>query len=503
MKEKGNPIILIICDGLGHRRSLEYNAVASARTPNLTYFWKKYPAALLAASGEAVGLPEGQMGTSEANHLIIGSGRIIYQNLIKINQAVKDKTMAQNKAIQEAFNHVKKYQSVLHIKGVASPGGVHGHIDHIKFFLETAKKENIKNVMLHLFTDGRDTPPKSALNYIGDLEKFAKRIGIGKIASVGGRYWGMDRDNNLDRIEKHFQVIVKKSGPKFKSAGEIVKEAYKNGVVDEFIEPALVEIGKGEYGCIQSNDAVIFTNFRADRARELTKRFVEEKIENLNYVAMAKYDDDLDIRVAFPPEEIKNTLSEVLSANDKRQLRVTETEKFTHLTFFFNAQRYAPDKGEDRIMIPSEKVRSHDEKPEMKAFEIAQRVKESLSLKKYDFIAVNLVNCDMVAHTGNFKATIRAVHAVDKALRQIVEAGRKNNAEIIITADHGNAEQTFDKKVNQPMTAHTLNPVPFILISKRYEKINRNRGLLSDIAPTILKMFDLPIPKEITGRSFI
>lgn len=498
------PIILIICDGLGYRREEEHNAIAQAKMPNFIKFWENYPHALLAASGESIGLPEGQMGTSEANHLVIGSGRIIYQNLVKLNNAVKSGEMAKNQAIQDAFNHVKKYNSVLHFKGLASSGGVHSHIDHFKFLIKEAKSAGVKNIFLHLFTDGRDTPPKSALKYIKDLEDYLKEIGLGKIASIGGRYWGMDRDNNMDRIEKYFQAIVLKNAPVFKSAQEVINHSYEKGITDEFIEPALIEIGEGELGCIQSNDAVIFINFRSDRAKQIAKRFVEQKIENLNYTAMTKYDDDLDVRVAFPPEEIKNTLSEVLSANNFKQLRVTETDKFSHLTFYFNAQKYAPDRGEERIMIETNKdVKTHDEKPEMKAREIALKVAEALALKKYDFIAINLVNCDIVGHTGNFEAIVAAVKAVDNALAVITKAAEKFGADVIITADHGNAEQTFDKASNQPMTSHTLNPVPFILLSKKYKKLIRDEGFLSDIAPTILKMFDLKIPSEMTGSPLI
>lgn len=498
------PIILVICDGLGYRRDTEYNAIAQAEMPNFIKFWEKYPHAILAASGEAIGLPEGQMGTSEANHLVIGSGRIIYQNLVKLNRAIKNGEMVKNKAIQEAFDHVKKYNSVLHIKGLLSPGGVHSHIEHIKYLVRQAKESGVKNIFLHLFTDGRDVAPKSALEYIQNLENYLNEIGAGKIASIGGRYWGMDRDNNADRIEKHFEALVFKKAPIFKSAKEAIEYSYQKGITDEFIEPALIEIGEGEAGCIQSNDAVIFANFRSDRAKQIARRFVKEKIKNLNYVAMTKYDDDLEVRVAFPPEEIKNTLSEVLSANNLSQSRVTETDKFSHLTFYFNAQKYAPDKGEDRFMIETNKdVKTHDEKPEMKAMEIASKIKEILALKKYDFIAVNLVNCDIVGHTGNFEAIVSAVKAVDNALGIIAHAAEKFGADIIITADHGNAEQTFDKTTNQPMTSHTLNPVPFILISKKYKFILRETGFLSDIAPTILKMFSLKIPKEMTGQPLI
>jgi 2,3-bisphosphoglycerate-independent phosphoglycerate mutase len=495
-----NKVLLIICDGLGYSDKKEHNAVATANTPNLDKHWQEYPHALLAASGEAIGLPEGQMGTSEANHLVMGSGRIVYQNLVKINRAFKTGEISSNPAIFEAFEHVKKYNSVLHIKGIVSPGGVHGHTDHIKGLVTAAKETGVKNVLLHLFTDGRDTAPKSALEYVADIEKFLADEGLGKIASLGGRYFGMDRDNNQDRIEKHFKVMTSKEGPKFGSAAAAIEDAYAKGLTDEFIEPALLEIGPGEYGCIQTNDAVIFANFRSDRAKQIANEFKKSAIANLDYVAMTQYDDELDVRVAFPPEEMKNTLSEVIAQNNLKQLKVTETEKFTHLTFFFNAQKYEAEKGEDRILIESNKdVATHDLSPEMKVFEITAELEKALGENKYDFIATNLVNCDMVAHSGNFDAIVKGVEAVDQALGRIIEAAQKAGYIAIITADHGNAEETFDPIGGQAVTSHTLNPVPFILISDTYKELKKSEGLLSDVAPTILKIMDLPIPTEMTG----
>lgn len=501
---KKNKVVLIICDGLGINDNKENNAVAVANTPNLDYYSKNVPFAKLLASGEAVGLPEGQQGTSEANHLVIGSGRIIYQNLVKINKAVKNGDFISNPAIAEAFDHVKKYDSVLHIKGLISDGGVHCHIDHLKSLLKSAKASGIKNVYLHLYTDGRDTPPKSALSYIEDIENFMKSENIGHIATIGGRYWGMDRDNNKDRVEKHFIVMTRAEGPKFKSAKEAIEFNYAKNITDEFIEPAYIETESGELGCIQSNDAVIFANFRSDRAKQITKRFLEEKIDNMKFVAMTQYDDDLDVRVAFPPETINNTLSEVIANNNLKQLKVTETEKFTHLTFFFNAQRYEEEKNEKRILIPSNSdIATHDVKPEMKIKEITEEINKAIISNEYDFIATNLTNCDMVGHTGNFDAIVKAVEYVDDALGKIVEVAKENNYIVIITADHGNAEQTFDSVTNQKLTSHTLNPVPFYLISDEFKKLDRDEGDLSDIAPTILKILNLEIPSEMTGKPLV
>jgi len=391
-------VILAICDGMGYREEEKNNAMAKANTPNLDSFYKNYPFAVVGASGEDIGLPDGQMGTSEANHLVIGAGRIIFQNLVKINKAIKDGKIKENDALNEAFEHVNEHDSILHIKGIISDGGVHGHIEHIKAVIKSAKEKGVKDIMLHLFTDGRDVPPKSAEKYIKDIEDFLKNENIGSIASIGGRYWGMDRDKNDDRTARHYEIIVKKEGLSFKSAFEAIKHAYKNNITDEFIEPAKIEQKNGELGCVSPNDAVIFTNFRSDRAKQLAYKFRDSGIENLKYVTMTKYDDDLDVRVAFEPEDIKNTLSEIIAQNGLKQLKVTETEKFTHLTFFFNAQRYKEEDGEDRILIDSNKdVKTHDQKPEMKAKEIVEKIKEAMESDKYDFIATNLVNCDMVS----------------------------------------------------------------------------------------------------------
>ncbi len=496
--------ILIVCDGMGYREAKEHNAIAVAATPNLDSYFANYPFALLDASGEAIGLPEGQMGTSEANHLVMGAGRIIYQNLVKINRAVNDNKLIETEAILEAMEHVKIHDSILHIKGIVSDGGVHGHIDHLKALVLTAKNHGLSKVHLHLFTDGRDTPPKSALSYINDLEIYLASIGLGKIVSIGGRYWGMDRDNNNERVEKHFVAMTRGEAPKFKSASAVVEHGYDMGITDEFIEPALIETKDGEVELIGANDAVIFANFRSDRAKQIAKRFSEEKIENLKYVGMTSYADDLDIRVAFDKEVITNTLSEVIAQNNLKQLKVTETEKFTHLTFFFNAQKYEAETGEERILIASNKdVATHDEKPEMQAAKITNAVVTAIKNDKHDFIAVNLTNCDMVGHSGNFSAIIAAVEAVDRALGEIVLVAKEAGYAVILTADHGNAEETFDYSNNQILTSHTLNPVPFILISSRFSRISHNQGNLSDVAPTILKILDLPIPEEMTGRSFV
>lgn len=496
-------VVLLICDGLGFREEREHNAVAQAHTPHFDRYWQTYPHALLKASGEHIGLPDAQMGTSESNHLVIGSGRIIYQNLVKINAAVRNGELSGLPAIAGAFEHVKRHGSTLHIKGIASPGGVHGHVDHIKALVQAAKEQGISEVLLHLFTDGRDTPPQSAKEYIDDLQRFLAATGVGRIASVGGRYWGMDRDTNHDRVEKHFQAIALGNAPLFTDVMEAIDHAYQQKITDEFIEPAVIAPA-GATHRIKENDAVIFSNFRSDRAKQLARRFIDTDIPNLYYAGFTQYADEFSFPVAFGPESITNTLSEVVSKGGLRQLRVTETEKFAHLTFFFNAQRYEADPGEERIMFESNKdVATHDQKPEMKVAEIADAICDAIAAGNHDLICSNLVNCDMVGHSGNFPAIIAAVEAVDAALGKIVSMAAQHATDVIITADHGNAEETFDTIVNQPLTSHTLNDVPFILISSSVSSLKRSDGNLADIAPTILQLLDLPQPPEMTGRSLV
>ena len=493
--------ILIICDGMGYRKEEKYNAIKSANTPNLDFLYNNYPNILLKASGEDIGLPAGQMGTSEANHLVVGSGRIIYQNLLKINNSIKENSLKDNEVLIDSIKHVKENDSVFHIMGLLGPGGVHSHSDHIKAFIKIAYDNQIKNISLHLITDGRDTFPKSAIEYIGDIEEYIKQFkncNI-KISSVSGRYFAMDRDNNLDRTQKYFDAIT--NGKDYiESAKSSIEKSYENNLNDEFIEPILIKDGFK----ILENDSVVFANFRSDRAKQITRMFYDAKINNLNFITMTNYFDDNDnsikIKAIFDKEVIENTLSEVISRNNLKQLKVTETEKFVHLTFFFNAQKYEKEVGEDRIMIDSNKdIKTHDEKPEMKASEIATEVAKAIKEEKYSFIACNLVNCDMVGHTGNWDAILKGVEAVDSAIGEIIKTAKDYDTDVIITADHGNAEETFDDKANQPVTSHTLNPVPFILISKDIKSLTKSEGYLNDIAPTILKILNLEIPSEMTG----
>jgi 2,3-bisphosphoglycerate-independent phosphoglycerate mutase len=497
-------LVLVILDGWGLRDSDVGNAIRQARTPNFERFWHTYPHAVLKASGEAIGLPKGQMGTSEVNHMTIGAGRVMFQDLLRINKSIEDKSFFRNKAMMAAFEHVKKHNSTLHIKGLISPGGVHSHQEHVYALLKAAKVLGIKKIYIHVFTDGRDTLPKSGIRYVQELQDFIDQLGVGKIASVSGRYYAMDRDHNWARTDKTFEVLVKRKGKKFKSARELIEASYKKGVTDEFIEPALVEVGPGEEGAISSNDAVVFVNFRTDRPRQLIERFLEKSPKNLEYVTMTQYNPDYEVRVAFPPLEIKNSLGEIISQAGLRQLRITETEKFAHLTFFLNCKREEAFEGEDRMMLDSySDIKTHDEKPKMRTPDITREVIQAIKGATHQVIFTNLCNCDMVGHTGDLKAAIIGVETVDKAIGVIVEAGQKHGFEMIVTADHGNAEEMVDEKSGEIITAHTTNPVPFILVSQKYGQLNRHQASLQDIAPTILKILDLKKPKEMTGKSLV
>lgn len=510
--KKAGKVLLIIMDGWGLAPAYEGNAIELAKTP----FWQKLwvtskTKTAVAASGEAVGLPEGQMGTSEVNHLTIGAGRILFQDLVKINKSIANETFFNNPAFIQAFEHVKKYGSTLHVQGLISPGGVHSHEDHIFSLLKAAKLYGIKNIFVHVFTDGRDVLPKSALQYVTDLQDYMKEIGVGQIASISGRYYAMDRDHNWDRTDKTFEVLEgKKDGHRvFKTAQEAIEAAYAEGVTDEFIEPALIEIDdNGEVGAISTHDAVIFANFRNDRTRQLTERILSVKDkEDLEFVTMTQYKPEYRVLVAYAQEDLKNTLGEVLAKNKKKQLRVTETEKFAHLTFFFNAKREAAFEGEDRFMIDSySDIKTHDQKPQMRTPDIAARLVQELEHENYDFVATNLCNADMVGHTSNIKATIKGVETIDQALSEIVPMATKHGYTVIITADHGNAEEMCDRETGAPLTAHTLNPVPLLVVAAKgapIAKLTHENALLSDIAPTILKIMGLPKPREMTGESLV
>ncbi|MGD9129599.1 MAG: 2,3-bisphosphoglycerate-independent phosphoglycerate mutase [Candidatus Woesebacteria bacterium] len=501
---KKNKVLTIILDGWGINKAYEGNAIHLAKTPFYDKLWHSQPRAVIECSGLAVGLPDGQMGTSEVNHMTIGAGRVIFQDLVKINQSIKNKSFFNNAAFVAAFEHVKKHDSTLHIKGLMSPGGVHSHQEHIIALVKAAKLYGIKKIFIHVFTDGRDTLPKSALNYVRELEDEIEKIGVGKIASISGRYYAMDRDHNWDRTDRTFTLLTKGEGNKYQSAREAIEDAYQKGVSDEFIVPTRIEVGPGEEGTISSDDAVIFANFRNDRPRQLVERFLEKSPANLHYVTMTEYSPEYSVQVAYPKEKIKDTLGELVSKAGLKQLRITETEKFAHLTFFLNCKREEAFELEDRIMLDSySDISTHDEKPEMRTLDIAEQIIQSVKAGSHQLIFTNLCNADMVGHTGNVEEAKKGCEIVDRALKKIMPVALKHDYHVIITSDHGNAEEMKDEETGETMTAHSNNPVPFILVSKKYQQLKRDKASAIDIAPTILKLLGLKQPKVMTGKSLV
>ena len=498
------PVMLMILDGFGIREEKEFNAIKNAETPTLDYLFDNYPNSQLIASGEAVGLPEGQMGNSEVGHLNIGAGRIVYQDLTRISKAIKDKSFFENKVLTDA---VKKGDR-LHLMGLVSDGGVHSHIEHLFALVELAKRNNVKRCFIHCFLDGRDTPPTSGAKYLNQLTEFLKELNYGEIASVSGRFYAMDRDKRWERIFEAYNVIVNGKGKIFADPVKEVNLRYKQNETDEFIKPFLVN----NDGVIRDNDAVIFFNFRADRARELTRALTEENFKEFDvtnrpilsyYATMTLYDESFNLPVAFPPEKLRNILTEVLSDRGFKILKIAETEKYAHVTYFFNGGDEVPFKNEDRVLIPSPKdVKTYDLKPEMSAFLITDEVLKRIDSDKYDFIVLNFANCDMVGHTGVYEAAVKAVESVDRCVGKIYKKILSKGGAIILISDHGNCEEMVDKN-GKPHTAHTTNPVPFIFISSLKNKINTKDGILADIAPTILKLFGIPKPSEMTGKELL
>lgn len=502
-KSRSKKLLTIVLDGWGVTNRYSGNAIAVAQTPYYDYLRNTYPQSVIEASGEAVGLPDGQMGTSEVNHMTIGAGKVLYQDLVRISNKIKEGSFFDNAAFVKAFNHVKKHGSTLHLKSLIGTGGVHAHQDHLVALVKAAKKHGVTKLYIHAFLDGRDTRPTSATKYLDHLEKELGEIGLGQIASISGRYYAMDRDHNWDRTDKTFDVLIKRSGKKYHSAKEALDEAYQKGVTDEYVEPAVVEVGPGEEGAISSNDAVIFVNFRNDRTRQLTERFLEKGPANLQYVTMTEYKPEYQVDVAYPLEDPGSTIGSVISQAGLKQLRVTETEKFPHMTFFLNCKREAAYEGEDRMMFDSySDIKTHDEKPYMRTPDIANYLEGVLKQGLHHAIFVNLCNADMVGHTGNIPAAIEGVETIDRALKLIVETAKKSGYQVIITADHGNAEEMKDKETSAPLSAHTTNLVPFIYIGD-HTKLTHYVGTLVDVAPTILTALGLSIPKDMTGVSFI
>ena len=502
------PVALLIMDGFGYNGSDYGNAIRAAKKPNIDKLLKG-PHMLIGASGLDVGLPDGQMGNSEVGHTNIGAGRIVYQQLVKISENMKDltsdKSYLKNKALVGAMENAKKNNSALHIMGLLSPGGVHSHSDHLYGLLKMAKMNGIEKVYVHAFLDGRDVPPTSAAEYMEEAVAKMKEIGAGKVATVMGRFYAMDRDNAWDRVEKAYDAITLGEGIHETDPVEAIKNSYKNDVTDEFMIPTVVD----KNGIINSDDSIIFMNFRPDRARQITRAFVDtefkgfqrKKVVKNYFVCMAQYDAEMpNVEVAYPPEELTMTFGEYISSKGLTQLRIAETQKYAHVTFFFNGGEEKTFPGEDRILIKSPDVETFDMKPEMSAYEVTDAVVEAINADKYDAIILNYANCDMVGHTGIFDAAVKAVEAVDECIGRTVDAILAKGGVAFITADHGNADKMKEED-GSPFTAHTTNPVPFIVAGLDCEMAES--GVLADIAPTMLKAMGLEQPAEMTGHSLI
>ena len=496
----------MILDGWGIAPASSSNAASLARTPNLDRYFAEYPHTQLQASGLEVGLPAGQIGNSEVGHLNIGSGRIIYQSLTRISKSIADGDFFTNPVLVQVMDEVKVSGKALHLLGLLSDGGVHSHITHIIALLEMAKKHGLSKVYVHAFLDGRDVPPQSALTYVEQLEQAMATIGVGKIATVSGRYYAMDRDKRWERLAKAYATVVQGEGERAVSATTGIQASYAAGVTDEFVIPFAVE---GVDGRIQAGDGVIFANFRPDRAREITRAIIDEDFpyferpasaRPVHFACMAQYDVTIAAPVAYPPESIEDTLGQVLAQRGLRQLRIAETEKYAHVTFFFNGGVEEPNQNEERILIPSPKVATYDLQPEMSAEEVTQALLAELDKDKFDVVILNFANPDMVGHTGVLEAAIKAMEKVDNCVGRVVERVLALDGSVCICADHGNLEKMAEPD-GEPNTAHTTNPVPFLLISK--EKHELHQGILADIAPTMLELLHIPQPKAMTGKSLI
>ena len=503
--------MLMILDGFGENPNNEGNAVNLAKKPNIDKLRKICPVSHIDASGAAVGLPDGQMGNSEVGHTNIGAGRIVYQKLTKITKSIEDGDFFSIPEFTEAIENVKKNNSKLHIMGLLSDGGVHSHQRHLYGLLELAKRKGLdNNVFIHAFMDGRDTLPASGEGYIQELQEKMKEKGVGKIATLSGRYYAMDRDKRWDRVEKAYNALVKGEGVLAKDPIQAIEESYQQEIFDEFVVPTVITDANDQpLAKIENGDSVIFFNFRPDRARQLTRAIVDDKFDgfktdklDIDFVCMTEYDDTMpNVKIAFKPEKLTNTFGEVVSNLGKKQLRIAETEKYAHVTFFFNGGREEPYPGEDRILVNSPKVATYDLQPEMSAYEVTEKVVEAINSEKYDTIVLNFANTDMVGHTGNIDAAIKAVEAVDKCVGEIVEAVQKQNGVLLITADHGNAEQMIDYQTGEPLTSHTTNLVPLILVGM--ENAELKDGRLCDLTPTMLDIMEEQKPKEMTGESLL
>ncbi|AGB41991.1 2,3-bisphosphoglycerate-independent phosphoglycerate mutase [Halobacteroides halobius DSM 5150] len=502
------PLALIILDGFGCNSNEKMNGVKAANTPNFDKLSNEYPSTTVEASGKAVGLPDGQMGNSEVGHMNLGAGRVVYQDFTRINMAVRNNELVDNEAIAKAIEKVKNQGTALHLVGLLSDGGVHSHINHLFGLLEMAERVGIEDVYVHAILDGRDTPPQSAKKYVEQLEDKMKELGVGQIATIGGRYYYMDRDNNWERTEKAYNAMCLAEGNRAKSALEAIEASYQEDVTDEFVIPTVIT----DNSEVAEDDSIIFFNFRADRARQLTRAlndtdfngFDRSSYSNAHLVCMTEYDETIDAPVAFPPVELENIFSQVLADNDLKQLRTAETEKYAHVTFFFNGGKEEAFKGEDRELISSPDVATYDQKPEMSAYEVTDNLVEKIAEQDYDVVVLNYANPDMVGHTGDFDAEVEALEVVDECLGKTVDAILEQGGSALITADHGNGEQMVDYETGEPFTAHTTNPVPFIYVNPKHKDAKLIKdGKLADFAPTMLNLLGLEVPEEMTGQQLI
>lgn len=524
----GWPIVFLIFDGFGVASPSRGNAITLAYLPNYTQYLHQYPAITLQASGEVVGLPWGEMGNSEVGHLNIGGGKIVYQSLPYLNKTIFDGTFFTNKQFLDVMGHVKQNNSQLHIMGLVSDGGIHSSQNHLYALLELCQQQGVRNVFIHAFLDGRDTPHNSALHYIQQLHQRLQKLGVAKIATLAGRFWAMDRDNRWERIEAAYRAITEGIG---KQTGtdpiQAIETSYQRGVFDEELEPTVITTPDGKpLTAVRDGDAVIFFNFRADRARQLTKAFVlpafnrfnrKQYYQNFPFVTMMEYEKNLPVKVAFTADQIVHPIARIISEAGMNQLHIAETEKYAHVTFFLNGGREEPFTNEDRIMIPSPRVASYAQAPEMSAYGVRDTVLQGMTSGKYHFIVANFANADMVGHTGNLEATKLAVQCLDRCLGDIVNAALQIDATVVLTADHGNAESMLDLQTGEIDKEHSTNPVPFLIIGKRWMEVKalwpripmndlsqvQPLGVLSDVAPTILRLLGLPVPSEMTARSII
>ncbi len=500
------PVMLCILDGFGWVPDQTYgNAIVAAKKPNLDRLFAQYPHTTIGASGMDVGLPDGQMGNSEVGHTNIGAGRIVYQQLTLITKSIRDGSMRKNEVLVRNMKAAIDAGKAIHFMGLTGNGGVHSHIDHLFGLLDMAKDLGAKEIYVHCIMDGRDTDPHSGKEFLGEIQKKLSQLGVGKIATVVGRYYAMDRDNRWDRVEKAYAAFVYGEGEKFADPIAAIQASYDKDVTDEFVLPCITCEG----GRVQAGDTIVFTNFRPDRAREITRAFADDAFTGferklgripVQYVCMAQYDATMpNVEVAYPPVPLTNVLGEYVAAHGKTQLRIAETEKYAHVTFFFNGGREAPFEGEDRCVIPSPKVATYDLQPEMSAYLVADECKKRIESGKYDMIILNFANCDMVGHTGIFDAAVKAVEAVDKAAGEVIDAVVAAGGAVLLTADHGNADKMYEPD-GEPFTAHTTNPVPLLAINCGDVKL-REGGVLADLAPTLLQLMELPQPEEMTGKS--